>query len=228
MIEKISQKILGKSDFKLSKQIPPSYIFFLGITFIFSILRGKIRGFGIRSKGHRLAIGKQVKLRMKSKLYVGSNVRIQEYVTIDALSRNGVILGDRVKIGDYSRLQCSGSFSDLGEGIVIGNDSSFAENTYFGAAGGVKIGDNVISGQSVRFHSENHNFTDLDKLIKNQGVNRKGISIGNNCWIGAGAVFLDGAVIGDGCVIAANSVVRGEFGANLILGGVPAKIIGGR
>ena len=49
--------------------------------------------------------------------------------------------------------------------------------------------------------------------------------MGNNCWIGAGAVFLDGAELGDGCVVAANAVVTKQFPANSIVGGVPAKVL---
>ena len=53
----------------------------------------------------------------------------------------------------------------------------------------------------------------------------KPIKVGKNCWIGDGVVILAGSVIGDNCVIGANSVVKGCFGANSIIGGVPAKII---
>ena len=44
-------------------------------------------------------------------------------------------------------------------------------------------------GQSVRFHAHNHNFDKRDVLLREQGTNPKGISIGNNCWIGSGCVF---------------------------------------
>ncbi len=53
----------------------------------------------------------------------------------------------------------------------------------------------------------------------------KGIKIGNNCRIGAGVVFLDGAELGDGCVVAANAVVTKKFPDNSVIGGMPAKLI---
>ena len=57
-------------------------------------------------------------------------------------------------------------------------------------------------------------------------IPRKGqIIIGNDCWIGRGATILGGVTIGDGCVIAAGSVVTKSFPDNVIIGGVPAKII---
>ena len=58
-----------------------------------------------------------------------------------------------------------------------------------------------------------------------QGVNRKGIKIGRDCWIGAKATILDGADIGDGCIVAAGAVVRGKIPPYSIIGGVPAKFI---
>lgn len=130
-----------------------------------------------------------------------------------------------MKIGDYSQIIGTGSIKNMGKGLRIGKNSSFSEFCLFGAAGGITIGNDVIAGQNVRFHSENHNYDDADKLIREQGVNRKGISVGNNCWIGAGAVFLDGSSIGSGCIVAANSVVTKHFPDNVIIGGVPAKIL---
>ena len=51
------------------------------------------------------------------------------------------------------------------------------------------------------------------------------LKVGCNCWIGAKVTILDGARVGNGCIIAAGAVVRGEFPDNVIIGGVPAKII---
>jgi acetyltransferase-like isoleucine patch superfamily enzyme len=115
--------------------------------------------------------------------------------------------------------------SKYGEGISIGNNSAFGRFTEFGAAGGIEIGNDVIAGSYISFHSENHNFNDTSKLIREQGVTSKGIKIGNNVWIGAKVTFLDGSVIGDNCVVASGAVVSGVFPNNTIIGGVPAKII---
>lgn len=147
---------------------------------------------------------------------------------IDALSEDGVTLGDNVILGRNSRIECTGSLKSLGRGIKIGSGTTFGSDCYFGAAGGIEIGEDVVAGQYIRFHSENHNFDDISELIKNQGVSHKGIKVGDNCWIGAGAVFLDGCEVGDGCVVAANAVVTGRFPANVVIGGVPAKVISAR
>lgn len=51
------------------------------------------------------------------------------------------------------------------------------------------------------------------------------MKIGNDCWIGAKATILDGTVIGNHCIVAAGAVVKGTYPDNVIIGGVPAKII---
>ena len=51
------------------------------------------------------------------------------------------------------------------------------------------------------------------------------IRIGNNVWIGAQATVLPGVTIDDGAIIAAGAVVSRDVPANVIVGGVPAKII---
>lgn len=218
-------KIIGKENFKMDNNIPISYIVRKGFTVGSSIFWGQIKSIGIKKRGKRPQISRTAKLIQKNNIVLGNNVRIGEEVEIDALSENGITLGNNVKIGNKSSVFCTGSLEKIGKGLKIGSNSFFSESTFFGAAGGIDIGENVISGQNVRFHSENHLFDDLNKLIKEQGTSSEGIIIGNDCWIGSGAVFLDGSQIDDGCVVAANAVVSGVFPKNSVIGGVPAKLI---
>ena len=83
----------------------------------------------------------------------------------------------------------------------------------------------IVHSMNGTFHSENHNFQDTSKLIREQGVTSKGIILGNNIWVGAKVTFLDGSKIGNNSVVAAGAVVNGEFPANVVIGGVPAKIL---
>ena len=84
----------------------------------------------------------------------------------------------------------------------------------------------MLIGNYVSIHSENHCYSDTTRPIREQGVFYKGgITIGNDCWIGAKATILDGTKIGNGCIVAAGAVVSGIFPENAIIGGVPAKVI---
>lgn len=175
-----------------------------------------------------VAVGKGVRLLSTSKLRLGRGVAIGDYCELDATGLQGIRIGDASSIGRCCRLAVSGSLTSLGAGIAIGKNVGIGDYSFIGGAGGVTIGDDVITGQWVSFHPENHEFGDLDTPIRLQGVTRKGIVVGGDCWIGAKVTVLDGARIGRGCVIAAGAVVRGEIPPYSIAAGVPARVIGKR
>ena len=193
-----------------------------------SLVRGIVISTGTNRKTKKVFIGKRVKLINKKRIYINGSVRIGKFVEIDALSKNGVTLGNNVSIGDYSSIKCTGSLKKLGQGIKIGDNTGCGEYCFFGSAGGIEIGNDVIMGQNIRFHSENHNFDDISIPIRHQGVNSKGIIIGNDCWIGAGSVFLDGVRVGNGCVIGANTLINKDIPAYSVAVGNPVKIIKNR
>lgn len=161
-------------------------------------------------------------------IHWGRFLKLGRQVYISALGHGHVEMGDNVSIGDFSRIVISTSLNNLGEFIAIGNNVGIGEFAYLGGAGGLEIGNDVIAGQYFSCHPENHVFTDLEKPIRLQGVERKGIKIGNNCWLGSKVTILDGVELGDGCIVAAGALVNQSFPANSIIGGVPAKLIKSR
>lgn len=218
-------KLAGKDSLKIADGIGSSYLFRLYFKYGMMFLRGLLTTLFSRKIAFPFFRGTNVLLIEKRRISVGKKTRISNNSKIDALSSDGVSLGESCVFGENCIIECTGNLAFLGKGIRIGNRTSFGRNCFFGAAGGISIGDDVIAGEYIRFHSENHNFSSAKELIRSQGVSHKGIVVGNNCWIGAGAVFLDGARIGNGCVVAANAVVRGSFGDDCVIGGVPAKVL---
>lgn len=192
------------------------------------MLRGFLRRSGIKECGKVLFIDKKVTLRCKSKMRFGSGVTLGRGVYLDALSTGGLSVGNGSSIGSGTIIRCTGNMKNLGRGFTMGNRSSLADNCFVGASGGVWIGNDVIGGQNIRFHSSNHNFADVSVPIRTQGVTAQGIRIGDDCWIGAGVVFCDGVTIGNGCVIGANAVVTKSFPDNSVIVGNPAKRIKSR
>ena len=155
----------------------------------------------------------------------GRNVVIGDYARLVALGRGRLTLGNNVSVGAHSQVVISTSFGDIGEHITIGDNVGFGEFAYIGGAGGVSIGAETIIGQYFSVHPENHIFEASGEAIRKQGVSRKGITIGRNCWIGSKVTVVDGASIGDNCVVAAGAVVTGSFPKNKMIGGVPAKVL---
>ena len=221
MLVKLLSKVKGR-DIAISSAVPLPYLLGLTIDKGIDLFRGILRARRV------IFLGRGSRVKGLKQLYVGPGVEIGAFCQIDCLSEHGVRIGKSSKIGSYSIVKVSGSLGNLGKEILIGNNVGIGDFAHIGGAGGVSIGDDTITGAFLSIHPENHNFSDTNTEIRTQGINRKGIQIGSNCWLGAKVTILDGSVIGDGCVVAAGAVVSGVFPDNCIVGGVPARIIGTR
>lgn len=86
----------------------------------------------------------------------------------------------------------------------------------------IEIGNNVAISENVLIRdSDSHHL-----IIQNkEKINTKPIKIGDNVWIGHGAVILKGVTIGSGAVIAAGAIVTKDVPAHTLVAGVPAKVI---
>lgn len=221
MIKGIFQKLLNKSgkNYQIDARIPQKLIFFILTRRFFMLVRGFLK------TGKKVFVGSNTRIYNPQNISFGKNVTIDKNCTIDGFSSEKILLGDCVKIGAYSNLSSTSHLSKYGKGLKMGNNSAVGDYTQFGAAGGIEIGNDVIMGSYISFHSENHNFSDTSKLIREQGVTSKGIIIGNNIWVGAKVTFLDGCVVGNNTVVAAGAVVNGNYPDNSIIGGIPAKVL---
>ena len=215
-------KIKGES-YTLDPSIPAGYLITATLSQIFMKVRGKLL-FPLRA--HSPFIASNVRLVVRSKIIFGKGVIFHTNCSLNALSRDGIVLGNNVSVGTNTKIECTGNLKTLGKGLSAGNNVGLGSDNFYGCAGGIVIGDDTIVGNFVSFHSENHNYDRSDVPIRLQGVNHSGINVGSNCWIGAKSTILDGAVIHNGCIIAAGAVVRaGVYAANGIYGGVPAKLL---
>ena len=146
-----------------------------------------------------LFLGRGVRFFNLANIHFGRWVQLEDHVFVSALSRQPVMFGDNVRIGAFSRIVAATSFDHVGSYIRIGNNVGIGEFAYLGGGGGLEI--------------------------RLQGVTRKGIRIGRNCWIGSKVTILDGVTIGDNCVIAAGAVVTKSMPSDSVIGGVPARVL---
>ncbi|RKS99484.1 sugar O-acetyltransferase [Flavobacterium sp. 123] len=108
-----------------------------------------------------------------------------------------------------------GRHIQLGKNVFINHGCSFLD------LGGITIEDDVLIGPKVNLITENH---PIDPR-KRKNLDLKSIVIKKNVWIGANATILPGVTIGENSIVAAGAVVNKDVPSNVIVGGVPAKII---
>ncbi len=136
---------------------------------------------------------------------------------------SAIQFGKGTTIKQYAIIITSGGRVVLGEECNLGQFSIIATKT-----SDVIIGDFVRMGPHVNIIASNRIYKSKDIPIIKQGFTEKGVTIGNDVWIGAGSTILDGVNLGDGVVVAAGAVVTKDVSAYSIVGGVPARIIGDR
>ncbi|MFK8104690.1 MAG: DapH/DapD/GlmU-related protein [Saprospiraceae bacterium] len=226
MLRAIFLKIARKKnpDFELDAAVSTKLIIELVYTKLLQRFRGLRLLYVFRIPQH-LYLAKNVRFFNLANIQFGNWVQLGTSVEISGLSKFPVVLGNGVSIGAFSRIIASTSYNNIGEFIRIGNNVGIGEFAYLGGGGGLEIGSNCIIGQYFSCHPENHYYDSAYELIRLQGVSRKGIRIGENCWIGAKVTILDGVTIGDNCVIAAGAVVTKNVPENMVVGGVPARIL---
>lgn len=87
----------------------------------------------------------------------------------------------------------------------------------------IEIGDNCMFGPNVQLYTATH---PLEPVKRNSGLEYgKPIKIGDNAWLGGGAVILPGVTLGNNVVVGSGAVVTKSFGDNVVLGGNPARVL---
>ena len=112
-------------------------------------------------------------------------------------------------------------YTDCGKNISVGKNVFINSGCRFQDQGGIIIGDGVLIGHNVVLATLNHDINPR----KRSNLHPAPIVVGKNVWIGANATVVPGVTIDDGAIIAAGAVVTKDVPPNVIVGGVPAKII---
>lgn len=111
---------------------------------------------------------------------------------------------------------------DYGYNIFCGENVYFNVNCVVLDCASVRIGDRVLFGPGVQIYTATH---PTDAAARRTLESAKPIQIGNDCWIGGGAIILPGITIGNNCVIGAGSVVTKNIPDDSLAVGNPAKVI---
>lgn len=137
--------------------------------------------------------------------------------------------GKQITLGRYCRFDVLGTHESqilsFGDNVVVG------DNVRISCIEKIRIGNNVLIGSRVLIIDNAHgkyDGQDADTPYTPPNLRTlqsEPIEVGDNVWIGEGAVIQKGVRIGSGCVIAANTVVTKDVPKNSIVAGLPGRII---
>lgn len=182
------------------------------------IVRGCFKRLFLKEAHGILLIGKGVQITHGKHIRCGKNVKFEDFSEIHGLCSEGLSFGDYVTISRGVMIRPSSYYGgDYGIGLTIGDHSSIGPYGYVGCSGRITIGKNVMFGPKCSLFAENHIFSDTESSIKSQGVQQKGITIEDDCWIGSNVIILDGVTIGKGSVIGAGTLVSKDVSAGSVV-----------
>ena len=142
---------------------------------------------------------------------------IRKRTRLDVVPWNKFNLGEQSTIEDFSAVN-----NGVGD-VLIGDRTRIGlSNTIIGP---VKIGDDVRLAQNVVLSGLNHNYTEIDSPIHEQGVSTKPIIVEDESWIGANVVIVPGVTVGRHSIVAAGSVVTKNIPPFSVVAGNPARIL---
>ncbi len=114
-------------------------------------------------------------------------------------------------------------YCDYGYNILLGRNFYANYNCVILDVNTVKIGNDVLLGAGVQICTASH---PVDPDERKSGLEfGLPIEIGNNVWIGSGAIILAGLKIGDNSVIGAGSIVTKDIPSNVVAAGNPCRIV---
>ena len=136
--------------------------------------------------------------------------------------RRGALVNELVNAADGKAIIMPGFFCDYGVNIHLGARAFANANCVFLDCAEIRIGDNFQAGPGVQLLTPEH---PLDAVARRGEETARPIVIGDDVWIGGGAIVLAGVTIGDRSVIGAGTVVTKDVPSDVVVVGNPAKIV---
>lgn len=222
LLQRYQKKVLGEASFF-------SFLEYELATLLFGNMSGSL-GYFLRKKfyprlfrsiGSGVIFGKGVVLRHPRRITLGNRVAIDDYGLLDASGAKdaGISIGDDAIISrNCALLGKTGS-------IAIGEKTDIGCNAIVGSTAGIFIGRSVLISSNCYIGGGRYVSDRLDIPMMEQGVYSQGpVAIGDDVWLGAGAIVLDGVQIGKGCIVGAGAVVTKNLPDYAVATGVPAQV----
>lgn len=162
-------------------------------------------------------------LRSRGPLAVGEGSRVHR--TAQIVGRSNVRIGKNSCISERVWLNVNNRIGN-GIAISIGDNTFIGRDNFISSGRAVHVGDYCLTAIGCRFISSTHSADTPWLPIASTGTTLDDtITIGSNCFFGAGATVLGNLEIGHGSVIGANALVLTDIPAFSLAIGNPAKVL---
>jgi len=145
--------------------------------------------------------------------FVGPGVKFE-------IGRDATVhLGRWSWIGHGCKIRAHEGEVRIGAKTVLGQECTISSFQH------VSIGRECIVADRVMLIDFDHGVVEVERPVREQGIYKRDVRVGNNVWVGYGACFLRGVTVGDNTVVGTYAVVNRDVPDNAVVAGVPARIL---
>src|SRR3954468_22495741 len=160
-----------------------------------------------------------LKLRFRGRLVTDGLCFVAPDVTLEIGKGAKLHLGRWSWIGHGTKIRAHEGEVRIGAKSVIGQECTISAFQH------VSIGRECIVADRAMLIDFDHGVVEVERAIRHQGIYKRDVRVGSNCWIGYGACILRGATVGDNAVIGSNSVVSKDVPSNAVAAGAPLRVL---
>ena len=169
--------------------------------------------------GRLIARWARLKLRWRGRLVTDGICFVAPDVTLEIGKDAKLYLGRWSWIGHGTKIRAHEGEVRIGAKSVIGQECTISSFQH------VSIGRECIVADRVMLIDFDHGVVEAERPIREQGIYKRDVRVGNNVWIGYGACFLRGVTVGDNAIIGTSTVVTKDVPDDAVVGGVPARLL---
>jgi acetyltransferase-like isoleucine patch superfamily enzyme len=160
-----------------------------------------------------------LKLRWRGRLVTDGFAFVGPDVTIEIGKGAQLHLGRWSWIGHGTKIRAHEGEVRIGAKTVLGQECTISSFQH------VSIGRECIVADRVMLIDFDHGVVEVERPIREQGIYKREVRVGNNVWMGYGACVLRGVTIGDNAIVGTSTVVTKDVPDDAVVGGVPARVL---
>jgi acetyltransferase-like isoleucine patch superfamily enzyme len=160
-----------------------------------------------------------LKLRWRGRLVTDGLAFVGPGVTLEIEPGARLHLGRWAWIGHGTKIRVHEGEVRIGAKTVLGQECTISAFQH------VFIGRECILADRVMLIDFDHGVVEVERPVRLQGIYKRDVAVGHNCWIGYGACILRGVTVGDNAIVGANTVVTKDVAPNSVVAGTPARVL---